>query len=421
MAKQENLFRKASLERLSSPEQLDQLMHVTTPKGWIALISLMALLFVAILWGIFGQVPTQVQGLGILIRTGGVFDIETKGSGAITANLVKVGDSIKQGDVVATIAIPSLENQIEKSRLQLKELNTQQKQSKEFNEKDLKLKAVYFEKQRESAQYTTNTSQKRLLSLKERINSQEELLKEGLITKQNLLDTRQSYVQTENQILQSKNQIKQINVTENELKQKYDQQALDFKIKVDDAKKDLQILGNQYRIQAEVISAYTGQVLEVLYDEGSQVVKGNTLVSVELTGAGVKNLEAMMYVGPTKGKMIQQGMHVQVSPANVKREKYGYLIGKVTYVSEFPASTQAMLRLIKNPELVKTLAVGGAPYEVQVNLEDDKSTYSGLKWSSGKGPKTRIHSGTLATGQIITEEQRPITLVIPALKKFLGI
>lgn len=421
MAKQENLFRKASLERLSSPEQLDQLMHVTTPKGWIALISLMALLLVALLWGIFGQVPTQVQGLGILIRTGGVFDIETKGSGAITKNLVEVGDSIQKGDVVATIAIPSLEDQIEKAKLQLQDLKKQQKQSKDFNDQDLKLKAVYFEKQRENAQYTVETSQKRLQALKEKIISQELLLEQGLITKQNLLDTRQSYVQTENQIQQSLNDIKQINVTENELKQKYQQQELDFKIKVDDAQKDLQILENQYKNQSQVVSSYTGQVLEVLYDEGTQVVKGNSLVSVELTGPGIKDLEAIIYVGPTKGKMIRPGMHVQVSPANVKREKFGFIVGEVTYVSEFPASTQAMLRLIKNPDLVKTLAVGGAPYQVQVDLEEDPATYSGLKWSSGKGPEIRIHSGTIASGKIITEEQRPITLVIPALKKFLGI
>ena len=38
------IFRKVALERLSSPEQLDQLMQVTSPKGWLALAGLGALL-----------------------------------------------------------------------------------------------------------------------------------------------------------------------------------------------------------------------------------------------------------------------------------------------------------------------------------------------------------------------------------------
>ena len=34
------IFRKVALERLSSPEQLDQLLQVTDPKGWMALGAL---------------------------------------------------------------------------------------------------------------------------------------------------------------------------------------------------------------------------------------------------------------------------------------------------------------------------------------------------------------------------------------------
>ena len=36
---QNKLFRKVALERLSSPEQLDQMMTVTSLRGWIALAA----------------------------------------------------------------------------------------------------------------------------------------------------------------------------------------------------------------------------------------------------------------------------------------------------------------------------------------------------------------------------------------------
>ena len=35
----EVLFRKVSLDRLSSPEQLDQLLRVTDPKSWLGLFA----------------------------------------------------------------------------------------------------------------------------------------------------------------------------------------------------------------------------------------------------------------------------------------------------------------------------------------------------------------------------------------------
>ena len=62
-----SLFRKASLERLSSPEQLDALMHVTQPTGWVALLAAAVILGAAILWGFVGSLPVKVVGRGILI------------------------------------------------------------------------------------------------------------------------------------------------------------------------------------------------------------------------------------------------------------------------------------------------------------------------------------------------------------------
>jgi len=64
---QKNIFRKESLERLSSPEQLDQLMQVVRPRSWIPLATLASLMGLAILWSIFGRIPITTIGTGILV------------------------------------------------------------------------------------------------------------------------------------------------------------------------------------------------------------------------------------------------------------------------------------------------------------------------------------------------------------------
>ena len=55
----QNLFRKAAIERLQSPDQLNQLVDVASPRAWISLIALCALLGVGIVWSVVGVLPTK--------------------------------------------------------------------------------------------------------------------------------------------------------------------------------------------------------------------------------------------------------------------------------------------------------------------------------------------------------------------------
>jgi hypothetical protein len=62
---QNRLFRKVALDRLSSPEQLDQLMQITSPRAWLALIAITILLVTAGLWAVFGSISEEVQANGV--------------------------------------------------------------------------------------------------------------------------------------------------------------------------------------------------------------------------------------------------------------------------------------------------------------------------------------------------------------------
>jgi hypothetical protein len=64
---QNSIFRQESLERLSSPEQLDQLIQVVTPKSWLPLATLGSLVFLLMLWSIFGRIPITATGKGVLV------------------------------------------------------------------------------------------------------------------------------------------------------------------------------------------------------------------------------------------------------------------------------------------------------------------------------------------------------------------
>jgi multidrug resistance efflux pump len=97
------IFRQVALERLSSPEQLDQLMHITTPRGWLALLALIGLIVTVVAWSFNDTIPTQVLGRGILIRGGQLARAVPTAAGQVNAVLVRAGDMVQPGQPLARI------------------------------------------------------------------------------------------------------------------------------------------------------------------------------------------------------------------------------------------------------------------------------------------------------------------------------
>ena len=54
-----NLFREKSMERVSSPEELNDYIKVTTPSVWLVLIIAVLLLVGALVWGTLGTVDLK--------------------------------------------------------------------------------------------------------------------------------------------------------------------------------------------------------------------------------------------------------------------------------------------------------------------------------------------------------------------------
>jgi hypothetical protein len=101
------IFRQAALDRLASPERLDELIEVTTPRLWLALLGACTLLVMAVAWGLYGSVPTLVRGQGILIRDGSLQSVVAPDGGLVKDLLVRVGDDVARDQIVARLLQPS--------------------------------------------------------------------------------------------------------------------------------------------------------------------------------------------------------------------------------------------------------------------------------------------------------------------------
>ena len=54
------IFRKKSIDRMSSPEQLNDYIKVTNPGVWMALAAIVILLIGVCVWGVFGKLETKL-------------------------------------------------------------------------------------------------------------------------------------------------------------------------------------------------------------------------------------------------------------------------------------------------------------------------------------------------------------------------
>jgi hypothetical protein len=97
------IFRKEALDQLASPEQLDQLMPITSPRGWWALAAVGLLLALSLVWSVFGRVKTQAEAEGVLRRPADLTAVQSPVTGTVTRLLVSVGDEVKKGQVLVEL------------------------------------------------------------------------------------------------------------------------------------------------------------------------------------------------------------------------------------------------------------------------------------------------------------------------------
>ena len=57
----EEIFRKKSLDKVKSPENLDDYIQVSNPGVWLLLLSVIVLLAGACVWGIFGHIDSTAE------------------------------------------------------------------------------------------------------------------------------------------------------------------------------------------------------------------------------------------------------------------------------------------------------------------------------------------------------------------------
>ena len=123
--------------------------------------------------------------------------------------------------------------------------------------------------------------------------------------------------------------------------------------------REIELLRSRQLTTAEVTVNTAGRVVQVLKNVGDRVRENEPLLRMEQTvaeggpeGFCGGNVHAILYVPTQLAAKVRSGDVARVSPSDVKREEYGYIVGRVEWVATYAASSDDMREKLKNDQLV---------------------------------------------------------------------
>lgn len=479
LVKKRDIFRQTALDRLASPERLDQLLHVVNHRNWLPLFTLGLITLSFTTWSILGRIPVIIEGRGILIYPHKVIPLQAKNSGQLLALNIKIGDTIKKGQTIAKIDQSENQKQLNQLTLKLSEIlqqnqsigssqeertlqakNSIQQQRQYLQQSIVELQSLnpqlkdktntFIQQQRQSTQKNLAEAQALAPVFKERMKTLEKALQQKIVTSDIVAEAQQKYVQNQEKITEQQSKLKEQDVKATEQEKVYSEnltkidsfqaqlKELDSKSailaqqnvesttnrqkEIQEVKRSIAKLQAQLENNGQIISQRTGRILEISVIPG-QFISAGTRLGIIGEETSTNKMLGITYFPIAEGKKIKPGMSLNITPQTVKQQRFGGILGKIVSVSSYPISKEAAISEIGNTEVVESFFGKQKDGLIQVTAEltPDPSTFSGYQWSMSQGPQTKLTSGTTTLVRVKVEDRTPIGFIMPMLREQSGL
>jgi HlyD family secretion protein len=413
------LFRAAALKQINSPEDLDRLIHVTRPIGWVAGLALALMLGGVVAWSILGELPSRVSGHGLLLPRGGrVVEVQARGNGVLVSMLVTVGDRVEAGQPLARLERTEGARELSTLRAQRDDRARELALAEAAVEAEQRARGEGTARQRSALELRIEFGRAREATLRERLSSTEALFRQQLVTRNQLIGVQNELASTRQDLSNAASDLARLDSETLELGRSQQERLRERRRQLQELESRIADTEAQQADELVLRATEPGVVVELRSGAGMLVRQGQALLALEQQGDG---LEMAAFVESQFGKQLQPGMEARIAVSSARREHFGMLIGDVTSVSDFPLSLEALRAIIHNDALAQSFMRAGPPFLVRLAMQRDPTTLSGYRWTSDRGEAVTLSSGIPSTVEIITGRRRPITLVIPALREWLSL
>lgn len=380
--------------------------------------SLAVLTGATLLWSIFGSLKLESSGIGIIVRGKHFYTVSSKQQGVVAKQFFELDQPVKAGDILM-----SLDTQMDQLGLQasaktleisrpLSMLSDQAGQRAEQIAKDNIFSAEQLFKR--NAPSLRSLIQKQELAYKgvQELYSQNKVSSDELASAfSSLVQLKQQLVGLENSVREQKSSYQQLLQSNAQGKINLESQNISTASNVAQSK----LILDQSKL---IRSPIDGTMISYDVQLGGYANPGDPLVTIAPKHGP---LRAILLVGSDQFARIKKGDRVLVSPSASPSIRFGYMKGTVVAKSDAPATAAELLKAFGSQDIVQSLqqsfSQGGQvnlPYLVNV-LIDEKDQQP--IWTLGRQPPWGVRPGSQASARIISEQVRPISLLIPFLRQ----
>ncbi|WP_422000442.1 NHLP bacteriocin system secretion protein [Reyranella sp.] len=419
--KKSSLFREAALERLNSPEQLDQRIRLIPPAMRLLAIGAALIIGAALVWAVFGSIPTRASGRGVLLSDGkGSFAVEPVTSGPVTELLVKHGDRVEAGTVIARIRQAALSTQLKGAQTRLAAVEDNLTRLEAANATIIAKSEDIARRQAAAIDQEIAAAKARVERLSSLLSGFEDLNKKGLLTASNLVNVQQEYDRTVLAIAHANAQKIEVEAALEQKREALAERQRQAQVGVDIVKAEVERLQTDLAVGSSVAAPVAGMIDEIRVGVGDVVSPGTVIATIGEVSA-TPQFQVIALFEDDMAQRVKSGMDVHVHPVTVRRAEHGTMVGRVEEITERSVSEHEVNAILRNSTLTRNLMGNGAPVLARITLVESKETPSGFAWWIGKGPPYRITRGTLIDVEVIVSRRPPIALVVPAVRRMLGV
>ena len=409
-------FRKKALDKISSPEELDQYISIIKPSYIWILYSLIILTVLALIWGFFGKIPLKVNGVGVIESKNEIEYIYSHSNGVLHNFNYDIGDTIKSGELIGMITQPELNAKLSQLKLELKTLLKEDSLTNPSN-------TLMYDEEIRKDQITRNNLELEIKNIeykiiyrKEQVITYEDLYVRNLISQNQLVDIKEELSDLKTMLGQKKATLISFNISSQKGLNSMDDDELDFVFKKQKLEMEINSTLKLIDDKEKLFAHKDGVVNRITVQEGD-LVNTESLICIIEDDKVNDSHEIKLYIPFNSGEIFP-GAIVQIELSTAKRDIYGFMLGNVIEVSHYPSSFESLNNELRNDQVVNLVKSLGVTYKLTVSIQSDSTTYTGYKWSSRKGPNFKIQNGTICFGAVIVKEQRPLDYIIPSIKEF---
>jgi HlyD family secretion protein len=450
-------------------------------------------------WSHHARIPVNVTGSSIILTPRSRVELPVRSSGRIVDLNVEAGDLIQQGQVIALIESEELREKLLTTQQELAEYIAENVAISQVENQRTQLQQETIKRQRDAIPIQVEANQEQIQSnekeriaitnqrqtyqqrisqideindlISQRLNSYKNLATEGAVArldptliqsedtlqknlneKTSLLAKLQDLYAKDQQLVASNESLRAQNhnlqaqlanlateeeqVTLNDLQSNIQRQNT-----IDNLQREITNLEVQLKNQSQVVSAHTGEILEVSINEGEFVSAGTSIGKIQIENGAAKKI-GLAFFTPENANRIREGMDVEVIPNSLTerrfggtRERFGAMIGTVNTVSKETVTPEEVASMVGSDQLAKSLMENPVPYsapdpgeaknlpvvQVKIELQPDPSNVTGYQWTGQQTPNIEIPEGAIGEAKVTLEERSPLSYVVPTLRWITGI